>query len=59
MGHDGLDGLRVMKSKGADIIAQNEESCVVYGMPRAVIEAGIADTVSSVEMIPSEIMAYF
>lgn len=59
MGHDGLDGMRAMKAKGADIIAQNEDSCVVYGMPRAVIEAGIADTVSSVEMIPSEIMAYF
>ncbi len=59
MGHDGLDGMRAMKAKGADIIAQNEESCIVYGMPRAVIEAGIADVVSPVDMIPSEIMAYF
>ncbi|TFH64411.1 MAG: chemotaxis response regulator protein-glutamate methylesterase, partial [Candidatus Zixiibacteriota bacterium] len=46
MGVDGLQGLRAMKGKGADIIAQNEESCIVYGMPRAVIEAGIADTIA-------------
>lgn len=59
MGHDGLDGMRAMKTKGADIIAQNEESCIVYGMPRAVIEAGIADVVSPLDLIPSEIMAYF
>lgn len=59
MGHDGLDGLKAMKAKGADIIAQDEQSCVVYGMPRAVVEAGIADSILAVEQIPSEIMAYF
>jgi two-component system chemotaxis response regulator CheB len=59
MGHDGLDGLRAMKTRGADIIAQDEESCIVYGMPRAVVEAGIADVVAPVEQIPSELMAYF
>ncbi len=59
MGADGLQGLRAMKNKGADIIAQNEESCIVYGMPRAVIEAGIANTVAPLEQIAGEIMAYF
>ena len=59
MGTDGLQGLRAMKNRGADIIAQNEESCIVYGMPRAVIEAGIADTVAPLEQIAGEIMAYF
>ncbi len=59
MGHDGLDGLRAMKTKGADVIAQNEESCVVYGMPKAIVDAGIADVIAPVDQIPSEIMAYF
>jgi two-component system, chemotaxis family, protein-glutamate methylesterase/glutaminase len=59
MGADGLQGLQTMKSRGADIIAQNEESCIVYGMPRAVIEAGIANTIAPLEQIAGEIMAYF
>ncbi len=59
MGQDGLIGLKEMKAKGADIIAEDEQSCVVYGMPRAVVEAGIADIVSPLDQIPSEIMAYF
>jgi two-component system chemotaxis response regulator CheB len=59
MGSDGLQGLRAIKDKGGDIIAQNEESCVVFGMPRAVIEAGIADTIAPLEQIAGEIMAYF
>jgi two-component system, chemotaxis family, protein-glutamate methylesterase/glutaminase len=59
MGADGLQGLRAMKNRGADIIAQNEESCIVYGMPRAVIEAGLANTIAPLEQIAGEIMAYF
>ncbi len=59
MGADGLMGLRAMKSRGADIIAQNEESCIVYGMPRAVIEAGIANTIAPLDQIAGEVMAYF
>lgn len=59
MGSDGLHGLQAMKAKGADVIAQNEESCVVYGMPRAVIEAGIADAIAPLDNIAGEIMAYF
>lgn len=45
MGQDGLRGLTGLKRAGGHVIAQNRESCVVYGMPRAVIEAGIADAV--------------
>ncbi len=59
MGQDGLVGLRAMKQKGADVIAQDEQTCVVYGMPRAVVEAGIADAIAPLDQIPSEIMAYF
>ncbi|MCG6199824.1 protein-glutamate methylesterase/protein-glutamine glutaminase [Psychromonas antarctica] len=42
MGADGRDGARMLKDKGSVIWAQDEESCVVYGMPQAVVKAGIA-----------------
>ncbi|HHH36370.1 MAG TPA: chemotaxis response regulator protein-glutamate methylesterase [Gammaproteobacteria bacterium] len=45
MGADGREGARLLKSKGSTIWAQDEASCVVAGMPSAVIEAGIADAV--------------
>ncbi len=41
MGRDGSDGARAMYGKGATILAESPETCVVYGMPRAVAEAGI------------------
>lgn len=42
MGADGRDGARLLKEQGATIWAQDEASCVVYGMPQAVYKAGIA-----------------
>ncbi|AGH82037.1 chemotaxis-specific protein-glutamate methyltransferase [Psychromonas sp. CNPT3] len=42
MGADGRDGARMLKDKGSVIWAQDEASCVVYGMPQAVYKAGIA-----------------
>lgn len=45
MGRDGLEGLRLLKKKGGYIVAQNEDSCVVYGMPKAAVDDGIADAV--------------
>ncbi|MFH7565562.1 protein-glutamate methylesterase/protein-glutamine glutaminase [Oceanimonas smirnovii] len=42
MGADGRDGSRLLKEQGASIWAQDEETCVVYGMPQAVAKAGIA-----------------
>lgn len=41
MGRDGSDGAKAMYAKGATILAESPETCVVYGMPRAVVEAGI------------------
>jgi two-component system chemotaxis response regulator CheB len=52
MGKDGLEGLKLVRQKGGFVIAQNEETCVVYGMPRAVVEAGIADAVLPLDEIP-------
>ena len=42
MGADGRDGARLLKDQGATIWAQDEASCVVYGMPQAVVKAGIS-----------------
>ncbi|MCS7164358.1 MAG: chemotaxis response regulator protein-glutamate methylesterase [Thermodesulfovibrio sp.] len=56
MGNDGAKGCRKIKETGGRVFAQNEESCVVYGMPRAVIEAGIADKVIPLEEMAGEII---
>ncbi len=45
MGRDGVDGLRVVKAHGGTILAQNAETSVVFGMPGAAVEAGLADSV--------------
>lgn len=42
MGADGRDGARLLKQQGSTVWAQDEESCVVYGMPQAVAKAGIS-----------------
>jgi len=56
MGNDGVKGMTSMKQTGARIFAQNEETCVVYGMPKAVVDAGIADKILSVEELAGEIV---
>jgi len=56
MGNDGMKGMIELKKTGGRIFAQNEESCVVYGMPKAVVDAGIADKVLSIEEIAGEIV---
>lgn len=55
MGADGKLGLTVAKASGAFAIAQDEASCVVYGMPKAVVDAGLADVVAPLEGIAEEI----
>lgn len=59
MGSNGVDGARAIKTKGGVLLAQNEATCVVYGMPRAVIEARLADQVLSIDSVASEIASYF
>lgn len=56
MGSDGLVGAKEIKSKKGYVIAQNEETCVVFGMPKAVINANMADAVLPLEKIPEEII---
>lgn len=55
MGSDGCKGLKNLKNMGGTIIAQNEPSCIVYGMPRAVVDAGIADEIVPLDEIAARI----
>ena len=56
MGHDGTEGIRAIKKNGGISVVQDELSCTVYGMPRSVVEAGLADRVVPLKKIPQEIM---
>jgi two-component system, chemotaxis family, protein-glutamate methylesterase/glutaminase len=56
MGSDGTEGLKQMKKNGAFIIAQDESTCVVFGMPKEPIESGIVDVVAPLERIAAEIV---
>ena len=57
MGSDGFAGIKKLKdNQNIYTIAQNKESCVVYGMPRAVVESGMADVVLPLEEISKAIM---
>ncbi|WP_028574203.1 protein-glutamate methylesterase/protein-glutamine glutaminase [Desulfonatronovibrio hydrogenovorans] len=49
MGSDGLLGARDLKARGGLLLAQSEDSCVVYGMPKAVVEDGLVDQVVDLE----------
>jgi two-component system, chemotaxis family, protein-glutamate methylesterase/glutaminase len=55
MGSDGKEGMTRIKATGGKTIAQDEKSCVVYGMPKAVIDAGMADKVVPLDDIVGEI----
>jgi len=55
MGKDGLDGARVVKRHGGRVLAEAESTCTVYGMPRAVAEAGLADLVLPLDELPHAI----
>ncbi|MCI6907232.1 MAG: chemotaxis response regulator protein-glutamate methylesterase [Succinatimonas sp.] len=53
MGSDGCEGCQLLKKKGSVIWAQNEETCVVYGMPQAIVNASVADMVLPLQDIAS------
>jgi len=59
MGADGRDGARMLKEKGSVIWAQDEASCVVYGMPQAVFKAGIASESLALEDVAKCIKVEF
>jgi len=49
MGADGREGAAWIKARGGQMLTEAEQSCVVYGMPRSVVEAGLSDTSTSLE----------
>lgn len=55
MGVDGADGARALRAKGADVFAQDESTSIVYGMPRAVVEAGVASAVLPIDHMAAAI----
>ncbi|MBI5419272.1 MAG: chemotaxis response regulator protein-glutamate methylesterase [Deltaproteobacteria bacterium] len=59
MGKDGADGMRSMHAQGAQTIAQDENSCVVFGMPREAIAAGGVDRVLPLTQIPQGLESLF
>ena len=52
MGRDGTDGAVALKRKGAYVIAESQKTCVVYGMPKAAVDAGVVDEVLPLNEIP-------
>jgi len=58
MGDDGAHGLLKMKEAGANTIAQDEESCVVFGMPKEAIKLGAAEKIVPLDKIPSAILSF-
>ena len=56
MGADGREGSAWIKAKGGRIITEAEETCVVYGMPRSVVEAGLSDAAVPLDQLARHIM---
>jgi two-component system chemotaxis response regulator CheB len=56
MGSDGREGAAWIKARGGSILTESEDSCVVYGMPRSVVEAGLSDDTVPLERLARAIM---
>ncbi len=51
MGNDGTNGSALIHSSGGQVIAEDESTCVVWGMPRSVAEAGVADVIVPIDEV--------
>ncbi len=58
MGKDGAEGLLAIKNNGARTIAQDEKTCVVYGMPKEAIDIGAADVVVPLDKVAKTMLSY-
>ena len=56
MGSDGLEGMRLLKAKGGRALAQSDSTCVVYGMPKAIVDAGLADEIVDIDEMGEAIL---
>ena len=57
MGSDGTEGLRAIQEAGGHTLAESEETCVIYGMPKAAVTAGVVTKVVPIERMAEEILA--
>jgi two-component system chemotaxis response regulator CheB len=57
MGRDGVDGLLALRAAGGRVLVQDQESSVVYGMPKAAVEAGAASEIGGLDEIAGLILA--
>ncbi|MBF0514077.1 MAG: chemotaxis response regulator protein-glutamate methylesterase [Desulfovibrionaceae bacterium] len=57
MGNDGMEGIKTLKEKGGRALAQSDATCVVYGMPKAIVDAGLADEIVDIDDMAQAIMA--
>jgi two-component system chemotaxis response regulator CheB len=57
MGSDGTEGLRAIRSRGGRTVAESEETAVIFGMPKAAIEAGVVDRTVPLDRVAEEILA--
>jgi len=57
MGRDGVEGMQAIKNQGGVTIAQSAASCIVFGMPRAAIEAGCVDHIIDLDDIPQKLIS--
>ena len=57
MGSDGVEGLRAIREAGGRTLAESEETCVIYGMPKAAVEAGVVDRAVPLDRMADEILA--
>ncbi|WP_437746098.1 chemotaxis-specific protein-glutamate methyltransferase CheB [Sorangium sp. So ce302] len=58
MGDDGLEGSRAIRAAGGRVLAEAESSCIVYGMPRRVLEAGLAAAAAPLDQMPAAILRH-
>jgi two-component system chemotaxis response regulator CheB len=58
MGDDGKEGAAWIKAQGGTVLTEAESSCVIYGMPRSVVEAGLSDTAVSLSEMTETICKY-
>lgn len=49
MGSDGKEGMKILKNKGGRALAQSDTTCVVYGMPKAIVDGGLADEIIDID----------
>jgi two-component system chemotaxis response regulator CheB len=58
MGDDGKEGCAWIKAQGGTVITESENSCVIYGMPRSVAEAGLSDVAVPLEQMAPSILSH-